>query len=144
MLDRAKRDRRPAVVLRPDRVRTPHGTPFGWLAAGLHREGWLRELTVPETAAYTFLCLVANRQGVSWYRRDRISRELGLDDQETHGALARLEELDLVAYRPFRRGAVDGYRQVLTLPAGGPPAPRLPLEVLRLAEAKGLPPTVQP
>jgi len=114
---------RSAVVPRPDRVRTIQGTPFGWLAAQLHRGGWLRVLTPEAVAAYAFLCLAADRNGVSYYRRDRISRELGLDDHDLHAVLARLEELDLVAYRPFKAGAADGYRQVLSLPPGPPPSP---------------------
>jgi hypothetical protein len=66
--------------------------------------------------------LAANRDGVSYYRRERIGRELGLDDAQVHRALRRLEELDLVAYRPFRPGAADGFRQVLSLPAGQAPS----------------------
>jgi DNA-binding MarR family transcriptional regulator len=72
-------------------------------------------------ATYAFLCLVANHEGVSFYRRERIGRELGLDDTQVHQALRRLEELDLVAYLPFRRGAADGFRQVLSLPGGQAP-----------------------
>jgi DNA-binding IclR family transcriptional regulator len=84
------------------------------------RQGWLRELPAEATAVYAFLCLAANRDGVSFYRRSRIGEELGLDDQQVHRALARLEELDLVGYEPFRPGAVDGFRQVLALPSTGP------------------------
>jgi len=90
-------------------------------------------------AAYTFLCLVADREGVSYYRRERIGRELGLDDGQIQRALTRLEELDLVAYRPFRPGAADGFRQVLSLPKGQ--APSLVNDfVTDLAERLGRPP----
>lgn len=118
-----------APLLRPDRVRTPD-EGFGWIAAGLQRRGWLRVLAHPATAVYAFLCLVADRRGVSFYRRGRIGQELGLDDRDVHLALARLEQLDLVAYRPFRPGAADGFRQVLSLPDGAPP-PLVPAAVLR-------------
>jgi len=114
--------RRQARVPRPDRSRTLQGTPFGWLDARLHRRGWLRKLSCEALAVYTFLCLVADRQGVSYYRRDRISLELGLSDQAVHQALHRLCELDLVAYAPFHVHAADGYHQVLGLPCGNPPA----------------------
>lgn len=126
------------VVPRPDRVRTLTGTPFGWLAAGLAQKGWLRLLTPQALSAYAFLCLVADRQGVSWYRRERIGRELGLDDHQVHQALDRLEQLDLIAYRPFRPDAPDGFRQVLTLPPAGPPS-LIPAAVLHLAERLGAP-----
>lgn len=113
--------RPPATLPRPDRVRSLQSQPFGWIAAGLHRRGWLRLLDCEAVAAYTFLCLAADRRGVSFYRRERIGRELGLSDAQVHRALKRLVELDLVAYRPFRPGAADGYRQVLSLPSGEAP-----------------------
>lgn len=114
-------EKKEVVVPRPDRVRTLTGTAFGWVAADLSRKGWLRVLSPEALATYAFLCLVADRQGVSWYGRDRIGRELGLDDRQVYLALSRLEQLDLVAYRPFRAGAPDGYRQVLALPPGEAP-----------------------
>jgi hypothetical protein len=131
------------VVPRPDRVRTLAGTPFGWIAAGLSREGWLRVLTPEAFAVYSFLCLAADRQGRSWYRRSRISDELGLTDQQVFQALVRLEQLDLVAYQPFRPGAPDGYRQVLSLPAGRAPV-TVPAAVLHLAERLSLPADPRP
>ncbi len=38
---------------------------FGWLDARLWRDGWLEVLTAEDLAVYAFLCLVADRQGVS-------------------------------------------------------------------------------
>lgn len=117
---------RRVVVPRPERARRlGPGVAFGWLDARLARDGWLEALPPAAIAVYAFLCLAADRQGVSFYRRDRIGRALGLDDQEVARALARLRELDLVAFAPFSPHAVDGFHQVLTVPAGGPPAPPL-------------------
>jgi len=73
-----------------------------------------------EVAVYLFLCLVANQQGISWYRRDRIREALNLGEEETRRALARLCELDLVAYLPFGRYDSEGFRQVMSLPSSGP------------------------
>jgi hypothetical protein len=126
---RRRRVRR-IVVPRPDRVRSLDGTAFGWLDARIHHDGWLRVLTPEALAVYTFLCLAADRRGVSFYRRDRIARELGLGDVDVRAALARLDELDLVAYTPFRPGAADGFHQVLSLPRGGPGDALLPLHDL--------------
>ena len=129
---------RPIVVPRPDRVRRLEGAPFGWLDTRLLRQGWLRTLSPEATAVYTCLCLVANRQGVSYYRRDRIAAEVGLSEEALYRALARLRELELVAYAPFRAGAADGFHQVLALPPG--PAPRgLPALVESLADRLGRP-----
>jgi hypothetical protein len=122
------RHRRPAievVVPRPDRVRTLQGIAFGWIDAGLQHRGWLRVLSPHAIAVYSFLCLVGDRSGVSFYRRDRIARELGLGEREVIDALTRLRELDLVAFRPFRPGAIDGFHQVLALP-DTEPSPLLP------------------
>lgn len=113
--------RRPVMTPRPEQVRSLTGTPFCWLDTRVLRGGWLRAMTPQATAAYTFLCLAADRCGVSYYRRDRIGREVGLSEDELHQALRLLEELGLVAFRPFGPRAVEGFRQVLALPAG--PAP---------------------
>lgn len=119
---RGQQGTRRRVVPRPDRVRRlGPGVAFGWIDARLRRDGWLEALTPSALGAYVFLCLAADREGVSFYRRDRISRALGLDDAETARALRRLRDLDLVAYAPFSAHAVDGFHQVLSIPAGGPP-----------------------
>ena len=111
------------VVPRPDRVRSLDRVAFGWLDARLRHEGWFGSMTPQALAVYAFLCVVADRNGVSFYRRERIARELGLDGAETTASLARLRELDLVAYTPFRRGAADGFHQVMSLPEEGAPSP---------------------
>lgn len=129
MSPRRHRSPRPAPIPRPDRVRSLRSSRFGWIAAGLLRQGWLQRLDPEALSAYALLCLTANQAGVSFYRRERIGRELGLSDAQVHRALKRLEELDLVAYQAFRPGAADGFRQVLSLPPG--PAPLLPEPDLR-------------
>ena len=119
------------IVPRPERVRTLDHVAFGWLDARLQHDGWLRAMTPQALAVYAFLCLAADRRGVSFYRRARIARELGLDDLEVSSILERLRELDLVAYRPFHPGAADGFWQVLSLPVDGPP-PLIPQSALSL------------
>ena len=111
------------VVPRPDRRRRLGQAGFGWIDARLRSHGWLELLSPTAIAVYAFLCLVADRDGVSWYRRDRIRHELGLTEAELQAALGRLRELELVAYQPFGRHASDGFHQVLGLPSH--PAPSL-------------------
>ena len=111
------------VVPRPDRVRTLDRMSFGWIATSLLRAGWLSVLTPEDVTTYVFLCLAADREGVSFYRRGRMACELGLGEEGLHTALERLVRFDLVAHRPFRTGAPDGFWQVLTVPVGGPPSP---------------------
>lgn len=112
---------RRVVVPRPDRVRRLDGVAYGWFDARLVRDRWLEALPAPAVAVYAFLCVAADRYGVSFYRRDRIGRAVGLDDQEVARALARLRDLDLIAFAPFSAHAVDGFHQVLAVPTGGPP-----------------------
>ena len=65
------------VLPQPERVRALGAAAgFGWLDARLIRDGWLEVLTAEDLAVYVFLCLVADRQGVSWYRQDRIRTAL--------------------------------------------------------------------
>lgn len=125
----ARAGSRRVVVPRPDRVRRLQGTAFGWIDARLHHDGWLETLGTAALATYAFLCLAADRQGVSFYRRDRIGRLLALDDHELFRSLARLRELELVGYAPFSPHAVDGFHQVLAVPEGGPPRSRLLLDL---------------
>jgi hypothetical protein len=114
-----KRVTRP-VVVRPERVRQINGRGFGWLDSRLVRDGWLDILAPMELAVYAFLCLVSDRQGVSWYRRGYIAAKLAIAEDELHFVLRRLSELDLVAYQPFYPGAAEGFHQVLSVPPGGP------------------------
>ncbi|MFZ5481914.1 MAG: hypothetical protein ACOZNI_34460 [Myxococcota bacterium] len=101
-----------AAPPRPELVRRPTG-PFGWLDARLVRDGWLGRAGPEATAALAFLALVADRQGSSFYGRDRMALVLGLSREALDRALARLLALGLIAHRPWRTGTPDGVWQVL-------------------------------
>jgi hypothetical protein len=100
---------------RPDLVRRPAG-PFGWLDARLLDDGWLSRMGAEAAAALLLLALVADRQGSSFYGRDRMALALGLPRDALDRALARLLTLGLVAHRPWRAGIPDGVWQLLPLP----------------------------
>ncbi len=124
------------VIPRPERLRQLRSTAFGWIDARLWRDGWLIAMQPSDIAVYLFLCLVANHQGVSWYRRDRIGEALNLSEDETRRSLRRLIELDLIAYTPFSRHDSEGFRQVLSLPSSGPPSSSSSETVSQLWAAK--------
>ncbi len=63
--------------------------------------------------AYLFLCTVSDRAGLSFWNLERMGEILGLDSQTLEAALARLNDLDLIA----RQGRVV---QVLPLPPAPP------------------------
>ncbi len=111
------------IVPKPNRMRQIGKHGFGWLDARLHKQGRLTMMTPNEIATYTFLCLVANPQGISWYRKDRIQAAMCIDEYALRQALRNLYDLDLVAYKPFSRHASDGFHQVLSLPQDGPQKP---------------------
>ncbi len=106
---------RKVPVLCPDRVRRIHGS-FSWLDHRLVRDGHLERLTCDEIALYTFLVLAGNRDGVSFYRLEKICRYLDhLDWSDFHEARRGLLRAGLVAFRPFGPGEPNGFYQVLSL-----------------------------
>ena len=98
---------------RPERVRaTPRS--FGWIDHRLLRDAHLSWLSPAESALYLFLALAADHRGVSWYRLERISEELGyMDWGDLARARRRLVEFGLIAYH--ERSAPNGVYQVLPL-----------------------------
>jgi hypothetical protein len=105
---------RPYLVRKPPRA-------FGWLDARLVRDERASRLGPDATAVLLFLALVADRQGASFYGREKMAVSLGLDRARIDRALDRLLLLELVDHRPWREGLPDGVWQLLPLP---PPAPR--------------------
>jgi len=103
------------VVPRPELARRINGT-FGWIDHRLLRGGHIERLTLEDLGVYVFLTLVADRDGVSWYRIEKIGRPLGLTEDRVVFARDRLVERDLIAFEPFRPSDVNGYYQVLPVP----------------------------
>lgn len=103
-------------LLRPDRLRTVE-KPFAWLPFRLIKDGFFENMTDRAKLLYTFLCLAADRQGVSFYGDTKIRSHFQLDSDALQSARKELISKDLVAY--------DGKRyQVLSLPT--PKRPELP------------------
>jgi hypothetical protein len=102
------------VTPEPARVRCIDGS-FAWLDHRLLRDGHIERMTLADLAVYVFLVLAADKNGVSFYRKDVVARKLGIDWSQFETAKARLLERGLVAFQPFRPGEVDGFYQVLPL-----------------------------
>ena len=95
-------------LLRPDRLRTIE-PPFGWVPFRILTSGFLEKLSAAAMLLYFFLCLVANRWGISFYGAQRIESILRLSNQALNAARNELLQYDLVAF--------DGrVYQVLSLP----------------------------
>ena len=107
---------------RPQLIRRPT-EGFGWLEDRLLREGWLERLGPEAISVLVLLALAADRNGCSFYSRERMAQALGMRRQDVDGALARMLQMRLVAHRSWRPGHADGIWQLLPLP---PPSPRGP------------------
>jgi hypothetical protein len=94
--------------LRPDRLRTIE-KPFAWIPFRLLRGGFFQNLSDQAKLLYLFLCLAADRQGISFYGDAKIKKYFQLDQTGIDRARKELIQKDLLAY--------DGrLYQVLALP----------------------------
>ena len=116
---------RPAP-LRPDRLRRME-RPFGWIPFRVLSSGLLGQLSPPAKLLFFFLCLVADRDGVSFYGPRRITAVLGLEPSQLVDAVGELRHADVLAF--------DGQvYQLLSLP------PWLGQAPCRMPPAKGAEP----
>ena len=97
-------------ILQPNRVRMIE-KPFAWIPFRLLTDGLLDNLSVQAKLLYFFLCLVADRDGLSFYGDRRIQMILHFGGTDLLRARDQLVQHDLIAY--------DGrVYQVLSLPVG--------------------------
>jgi hypothetical protein len=113
--------RPPPAPPRPDAVRRlPAAVDgrggFGWLEDRLLRDRWLARAGPEATAVLVLLALAADRNGVSYYRRETMVGLLGMSRDAVDRALGHLQNLGLVAHRPWGRGQIDGVWQVMPVP----------------------------
>jgi hypothetical protein len=136
--------KKPLPLLTPQRIRkTPNS--FAWIDHRLRSEGFLERLRPEDIGLYLFLALAADRNGLSCWRLDRIQRAVPcFDCHALWDARRRLTELDLLAYRPWRRDEPDGCYQLLSVQRlENPVSPELQ-EAMARAFAHLETPSVQP
>ncbi len=92
---------------------------FAWIDHRLLRYGYLPVMTQTDQSLYLFLVLAADRNGVSFYRKEKICDRLGLDFQEFEVARDRLIDMRLIAFEPYSALTPNGFHQVL--PVDDPP-----------------------
>jgi hypothetical protein len=105
------------IIPEPAKIRRIQGS-FAWLDHRLARDGVLDTLSLAEIALYVFLVLAADKNGISHWRKDLVSKRLGIDWSQYEEAKAGLLEKGLIAFRPFVKDDVDGFVQILPVPAG--------------------------
>jgi len=76
-------------------------------------------MTHEDQSLYLFLALAADRNGVSFYRKEKICDCLGLDFQQFEVAKDRLIGMNLIAFQPYSILSPNGFYQVL--PVDGQP-----------------------
>jgi hypothetical protein len=106
------------VIPQPQRVRRITHS-FAWVDHRLLRSGFMQVMTHHDQSLYLFLNLVADRNGVSFYRKEKICDLLDLDFGQFEVARDRLIHLGLVAFTPYSALTVNGFYQVL--PVDGQP-----------------------
>ncbi len=100
------------TLLRPDRLRTIE-KPFAWIPFKLLNSGLFGGLTDNAKLLYLFLCLAADRQGLSYYGDPKIQTYFQMNQCEIGEAKNELIQKDLLAY--------DGrLYQLLSLPSPKP------------------------
>jgi hypothetical protein len=68
-------------------------------------------------ALYLFLVLAADRNGVSFYRKEKICDALNLDFGQFEVARDRLIDMKLIAFEGYTMLSPNGYYQVLPIEA---------------------------
>lgn len=110
---------KPPSPLRDNRIRAIE-KPFAWIPFRFLTDGIFANLTDKGKLLYLFLCLAADRTGMSFYGDRRILSLFQLDSNDFSHARKELIQKDLIAH--------DGrFYQVLSLPTPkdkDPPGPQ--------------------
>jgi hypothetical protein len=93
---------------------------FAWVDHRLLRNGYLSITTHEDLALYLFLVLAADRNGVSFYRKEKICDALNLDFRQFEVARDHLIDFKLIAFESYTMLSPNGYYQVLPIEAKTP------------------------
>ena len=99
-------------IPQPKNIRNLNGS-FAWLDHRLIRNGFIRIMTHSDMVLYLFLVLAADKNGVSFYRKEKICDTLEIDWSEFERAKARLIQMDLLAFARDSEHSPDGGYQLL-------------------------------
>jgi hypothetical protein len=93
---------------------------FAWIDHRLVRNGYLQVMTHDDMVLYLFLILVADRNGVSFYRKEKICEAVSLDFSQFEIAKDRLINMKLIAFKSYSVLSPNGYYQVLPIESKAP------------------------
>ena len=98
----------------PQNIRNIKGS-FAWIDHRLVRNGFVETMTHPDMVLYLFLVLVADKNGVSFYRKEKICEAVSLDFSQFEIAKDRLVSMNLIAFESYSALSPNGYYQVLPI-----------------------------
>jgi len=93
---------------------------FAWIDHRLIRDGYLQVMTHEDLALYVFLILVADCNGVSFYRKEKICDLTSLDFNQFEIARDRLLDMKLIAFEAYSVLTPNGFYQVLPITQQAP------------------------
>ena len=106
-------------IPQPHKIRSIKSS-FAWIDHRLLRNGYLSITTHEDLALYMFLVLAADRNGVSFYRKEKICDALNLDFRQFDIARDRLIDFKLIAFESYTVLSPNGYYQVLPIETKAP------------------------
>ena len=106
-------------IPQPQKIRKIKGS-FAWIDHRLVRNGYLQVMTHDDMVLYLFLILVADRNGVSFYRKEKICDAVSLDFGQFEIAKDRLINMKLIAFESYSAISPNGYYQVLPIETKAP------------------------
>ena len=106
-------------IPQPQKTRTINGS-FAWIDHRLMRNGFIETMTHQDMALYLFLVLAADRNGVSFYRKEKICQAVSLDYSQFEVAKDRLVNMKLIAFEDYSVLSPNGYYQILPIEAKAP------------------------
>lgn len=88
---------------------------FAWIDHKLARNGFLEVMTLTDMALYLFLVLAADKNGVSFYRKEKICQSLSISFNDFEIAKDRLIAMKLIVFEPYSVISPNGYFQLLQI-----------------------------
>lgn len=106
-------------IPQPKNIRSIKGS-FAWIDHRLVQNGFLEVMTHEDIILYLFLVLAADKNGVSFYRKEKICETLSLEYNQFEIARDRLITMKLIAFEGYSVLSPNGHYQVLPI-EGQPP-----------------------
>jgi hypothetical protein len=106
-------------IPQPKKIRNIKSS-FAWIDHRLMRNGFFELMTHQDIVLYLFLVLVADKNGVSFYRKEKICNAVSLDYNQFEIARDRLVNMKLIAFEGYSVLSPNGYYQILPIETKAP------------------------